>query len=1322
MLRARFMLIILVFLSFLLLGGVRWEVLAAPQPPAIETPPERPLYDPVKFNDSLAAVQANSQKGRPQPIPEETMGWTNIAYQEYDYSSGWDVLVYIKDWDRTFAPGYTGHDEIQPRLSDDCSRTVFSVEHDGKYMLELYDNYSTETTWLTEKGDDFNPYWSPDGTKIVFAGKRKNQFDIYVINVDGSNQTQLTNIDTYEGQPSWSPDGSKIAFVSDQTGGYRIWVMNADGSGMVKLSGQAYSAHPDWSPDGSQIAYDADGDGDGWQEIWVMSADGSNQHQVYKVDSNFIDAYVGNWAPSGEELTFTRAQWVYYGGQWYLESAGLEVINIPTGSVWDLISWTGGYYMNPDWRSPDHTPPVTNISSLPDEVPYKFQVQWSATDEDSGVWAYDIQVRDGTEGTWNNLLSMTTDTSTEYTGVGGHTYYFRGRAHDHAGLIEDWPAEPQAYTTIEAKPPTSSILDLPQYSQWYTTIIWNGLDFGGSGLNAYDIQYRVGDQGVWLDWMTETTSTVSLLSGTLGDTYYFRSRAIDNAYNIESWPKIPDAFTTFYAWAVSGKIFDNAGTPVEATSITTQPGGDALSNSSGEYGFYSPDLSDFYTIKWEKAGYENLPDTQYAGGYGFDATVDVVMPPMDNIIDNWDFEEGGFSSTWITSGEIAPAITADMQHTGNYSARLANSQEILFGSPIELSESFYSNGPFDLIVDEGGTSHIIWSYSHPDTDTVYYSQVSPLGEWSEPIVIPGSTSGSKYPHSMMDSQGNLHVLWEDQTRTIYYALRDTNGQWTDPTVVTQYTDLYGRDSDLSMAIDAQDHVHIIWRGYMNDEFYVYYAFRDDSGHWSIPTIISDGYCRSIESLQLIADPLNGIHAVWFFKGDQGHLITYAMRNSQGVWQTPEVLPPEKDSYIYPIISLAVSKQGNPSMVWSENSSGDDFTGNVIEFSERKTNGVWTYPKTISFGQPRGQPEFLYHIIDADGFHHIIAADDYSLFYIFRDEFGIWHDPVTLEDMGDQGYVNWVAPFCMDDTGNLFITWTKMGLSSPTIELAQRTPKGAWLRHTVANPEWGGSQLNTSLDSSGNLRILWIGNGLQYAGPPVATQSGESHLSQSVVVPADMSAPTLSFFYKMSGPGTAGDNGFSAEIDDGNQATTLIEVDEDTDGWKNISVDLSAWAGQSITLTFTAHQTENTLPLWAYVDEVSIGSAHPDTWLQVSGRPSALPGEQIIYRLSYGNRGGVSAQGTVITYTLPAGLSFVEASLPPDVNGNVLSWQVGDLPAHGETSTILLTLQVDASASRGSDLISDAEIGSATDELELLNNTQQVRTYVGDMLMIPLVWK
>ena len=145
------------------------------------------------------------------------------------------------------------------------------------------------------------PSWSPDSAKIAFMSRPEGggQWDIYVIDADGSNETQIT-FDPYDDfHPVWSPDGSKFAFTSSRRGeclavgscNREIFLMNADGSNQTNLS-NGHDSGSAWSPDGTKIAFHSQRDGN--NQIYVMNADGSGQTRL---TNNSAQEFFPDWGP-----------------------------------------------------------------------------------------------------------------------------------------------------------------------------------------------------------------------------------------------------------------------------------------------------------------------------------------------------------------------------------------------------------------------------------------------------------------------------------------------------------------------------------------------------------------------------------------------------------------------------------------------------------------------------------------------------------------------------------------------------------------------------------------------------------------------------------------------------------------------------------------------------------------------------------------------------------------------------------------------------------------------------------------------------------------
>lgn len=165
---------------------------------------------------------------------------------------------------------------------------VYTVKSDGTDQVRL----------TISPAEDADPAWSPDGTKIAFTSARTGRRQAWVMNADGSSQTQLTNAANIGGEnPSWSPNGRTIVFDSDrdEAGNLDVWVMNADGSAQKRLTDSpALDALPSYSPNGGFIVFASDRTAKDNREFFRMMANGGAQERLFR-----RSATVGTRRPIG---------------------------------------------------------------------------------------------------------------------------------------------------------------------------------------------------------------------------------------------------------------------------------------------------------------------------------------------------------------------------------------------------------------------------------------------------------------------------------------------------------------------------------------------------------------------------------------------------------------------------------------------------------------------------------------------------------------------------------------------------------------------------------------------------------------------------------------------------------------------------------------------------------------------------------------------------------------------------------------------------------------------------------------------------------------
>lgn len=143
---------------------------------------------------------------------------------------------------------------------------------------------------------------------IAFASNRKDGWEIYVMNPDGSQQKRLTYLTIGEpapipskcSQPAWSPDGRKIAFTSMLHGHWNIFLMDANGIDLIQLTDNPEGSHqPDWSPDGQKLAFVRGGGP--FTDIYTINIE---TREEKRITSKYGPTGHPTWSPDGARIAF----------------------------------------------------------------------------------------------------------------------------------------------------------------------------------------------------------------------------------------------------------------------------------------------------------------------------------------------------------------------------------------------------------------------------------------------------------------------------------------------------------------------------------------------------------------------------------------------------------------------------------------------------------------------------------------------------------------------------------------------------------------------------------------------------------------------------------------------------------------------------------------------------------------------------------------------------------------------------------------------------------------------------------------------------------
>ena len=241
-----------------------------------------------------------------------------------------------------------------PVLPSAPDEIVFQSNRDGDYEIYIMNIDGSNQRQLTfNNSDDQFPRVSPNGRQIVFESNRDGNPEIYIMNRDGSNQQRLTYDSANDRLPAWSPNGRQIVFHSSRDDSEsEIYIMNLNGTGLQLITQtNNVEGHTSWSVT-NRLVFNARTPGQDYWQIYTADPDGSN---LQKITNTQVDEWSPEWSPDGEQILFlSMRESVGNPGMYLMNANGNELRLLYNGP---LLEW------GPAW-SADGTRVVFSVDQL----------------------------------------------------------------------------------------------------------------------------------------------------------------------------------------------------------------------------------------------------------------------------------------------------------------------------------------------------------------------------------------------------------------------------------------------------------------------------------------------------------------------------------------------------------------------------------------------------------------------------------------------------------------------------------------------------------------------------------------------------------------------------------------------------------------------------------------------------------------------------------------------------------------------------------------------------------------------------------------------
>jgi len=351
-----------------------------------------------------------------------------------------------------------------------------------------------------------------------------------------------------------------------------------------------------------------------------------------------------------------------------------------------------------------------------------------------------------------------------------------------------------------------------------------------------------------------------------------------------------------------------------------------------------------------------------------------------------------------------------------------------------------------VAVDSGGMVHVAWrdltDYGGSGTDfDIFYKYRDSSGVWSTTeVVSTDSTEESRNPSLALDSSGTIHVAWRDDTnyggsgadKDIFYKCRDATGIWSTTEVVS--TESTEDSYTPSLDVESDGTVHVAWDDRTNyggagSDHDIFYKYRSTAGTWSATEVVSTESASDSDNPSIAVENGGTVHVAWDdmtdYSGSGTDFDIFYKHKSTGVWSTTEVVSTESTLLsFWP--SLEVDSDKNIHVIWDDWTDYGGAGADEDIFYKVKTGSGWSTTEVVStestetsYQSSLDVDSSYVHVAWKDSTVYGGSGVDADIFYKYKST-GVWS---TTEVVSTESTAQSEWPSLdIDTVGTVHVAW------------------------------------------------------------------------------------------------------------------------------------------------------------------------------------------------------------------------------------------------------------------------------------------------------------